>query len=95
MPERNPERDPARSGSPSAESRGASGGFGRWKPTIYWYTPILLLLTGLGVLGLLFIIVRRFARDAEEKAWGEGVRLREHRDPQPGMEAPREDRELE
>ena len=55
----------------SGRAEGSPGGsFGRWKPTIYWYTPIAMVLAAGALLGVLFLIFRRMAREAEARNWG-------------------------
>jgi len=57
-----------------------SGSFGRWKPTIYWYTPILIVLAAAVLLGTLTWIIRRLARSAERKSWSEDARRQAYAD---------------
>ena len=33
--------------------------FGRWKPTIYWYTPILMVLAAVVLVGGLMALIRK------------------------------------
>ena len=48
--------------------------FGRWKPTIYWYTPILMVLAAVVLVGGLMALIRKLARSFEKKNWSDEVR---------------------
>jgi len=48
--------------------------FGRWKPTIYWHTPIFMVLAAAVLLAGLSVLVRRLARKFEKEGWSETVR---------------------
>jgi len=48
--------------------------FGRWKPTIYWYTPILMVLAAVVLVGGLTALIRKLARRFEKEKWSDEVR---------------------
>ncbi|MFP6632091.1 MAG: hypothetical protein VCD16_05620 [Planctomycetota bacterium] len=48
--------------------------FGRWKPTIYWYTPILMVLAAVVLVGGLMALIRKLARSFEKENWSDEVR---------------------
>ena len=48
--------------------------YGRWKPTIYWYTPILMVLETVVLVGGLTAFIRRLARRFEKESWSKKVR---------------------
>ena len=57
-----------------------SNSFGRWKPTIYWYTPILMVLAAVVLLGGLTALIRKLARKFEKEKWSEAVREQSYAD---------------
>ena len=71
-------------GEPVAETATESGiitipvkptsSFGRWKPTIYWHTPILMVLAAAVLLAGLSVFIRKLARKFEKEGWSEAVR---------------------
>lgn len=48
--------------------------FGRWKPTIYWHTPILMVLAAAVLMGGLTVLIRKLARRFERERWTDDVR---------------------
>ena len=48
--------------------------FGRWKPTIYWYTPILMVFAAVVLVGGLTALIRKLARRFEKENWSDEVR---------------------
>ena len=52
----------------------STNSFGRWKPTIHWYTPILMVLAAAVLLAGLSVLIRKFARKFEKERWSEAVR---------------------
>ena len=78
-------QNPAKSkGEPLAETSTEAGtitlpvkptsSFGRWKPTIYWHTPIFMVLAAAVLLAGLSVLVRKLARKFEKEGWSEAVR---------------------
>lgn len=71
-------------GEPSAETSTEPGiitipvkptsSFGRWKPTIYWHTPIFMVLAAAVLLAGLSVLVRKLARKFEKEGWSEAAR---------------------
>lgn len=59
-----------------------SGGsaFGQWKPTIYWYTPILMLLAAGALAFVLTKIIRRIGRASERRNWSDESRRQAYAD---------------
>jgi hypothetical protein len=59
-----------------------SGGsaFGQWKPTIYWYTPILMLLAAGALVYVLTKIIRRMGRASERRNWSDESRRQAYAD---------------
>jgi hypothetical protein len=53
----------------------------RFKPKIYWYTPFLIVGAAGVLILVLFLIIRRLARAAEDQTWSDAERLRRYRDP--------------
>jgi len=62
---------------------------GRFKPTIYWYTPFLIVGGAALLILLLYVVIRKVARAAEDKNWPDAERLRARRDSQPPSDAKR------
>lgn len=58
--------------------------FGRWKPTIYWHTPILMVLAAAVLLAGISMLVRKLARKFEKEAWSEAVREQAYTAESPG-----------
>lgn len=56
------------------------GAFGQWKPTVYWYTPILMVLAAGALLLALTLIIRRMSRAAERRDWSDDVRRQSYAD---------------
>ena len=54
--------------------------FGRWKPTIDWYTLPLMVLAAVVLVGGLTALVRRLARRFEKENWSEEVREQSYAD---------------
>jgi hypothetical protein len=63
-----------------SDSGARSGQFGRWKPTIYWYTPILMVLAAALLIGLLTVVIRRLGRAAEKRYWSAEARRQAYSD---------------
>lgn len=71
-------------GAPAAETSEETGtitlpvkptsSFGRWKPTIYWHTPLLMILAAVVLVGGLAVLLRKLARKFEKENWSEAVR---------------------
>ncbi len=47
---------------------------GRFKPTIYWYTPILMILAFGALITVLTLVILRLGRAAERKNWDQAAR---------------------
>lgn len=48
--------------------------FGRWKPTISWYDPILMVLAAVVLVGGLTALIRKLSRKFEKERWSDEVR---------------------
>ena len=88
-------QNPAKSkGEPLAETSTEAGtitipvkptsSFGRWKPTIYWHTPIFMVLAAAVLLAGLSVLVRKLARKFEKEGWSEAVRQQAYASESPG-----------
>ncbi len=58
----------------------STNSFGRWKPTIYWHTPILMVLAAVVLVGGLTALIRKLARRFEKESWSEEVREQSYAD---------------
>ena len=63
----------------------------RFKPTIFWYTPILMILSAAVLMGVLSWVIRRFGRASEERNWSSESRQEAYSD-RPFRTGPRESR---
>ena len=88
-------QNPAKSkGEPLAETSTEAGiitipvkptsSFGRWKPTIYWHTPIFMVLAAAVLLAGLSVLIRKLARKFEKEGWSEAVRQQAYASESPG-----------
>ena len=58
----------------------STNSFGRWKPTIHWHTPILMVLAAVVLVGGLTALIRKLARRFEKESWSEEVREQSYAD---------------
>ena len=90
-------------GEPVAETATESGiitipvkptsSFGRWKPTIYLHTPILMVLAAAVLLAGLSVFIRKLARKFEKEGWSEAVREQAYAAESPGSGGSPEEKE--
>ena len=58
----------------------STNSLGRWKPTIYWHTPILMVRAAVVLVGGLTALIRKLARRFEKESWSEEVREQSYAD---------------